>query len=180
MGKDFNNVRPLRTSGYRKRLCLFHFLSPILRMSLPDHHQNPHATCVIRTENSTKHCAFLPSPDNGNVLIGLTLVPENTNLSCLFKSPMSLDASTFFDGNDNAIYNPALCTSQTSSLTHTHPSPTTAGQVTEELSWFCNLILLSQPQAICTRHFLCLEQSSSHPHFMWLNVFILQFTHPLV
>lgn len=149
-------------------------------VSLPDHHQNPCATCVIRTENSTKHCAFPSSPDNGNVLIGLTLVPENTNLSCLFKSPMSLAASTFFDGHDNAIYNPALCTSQTSSLTHTHPSPTTLSQVTEELSWFCNHILLSQPQAICTRHCLCLEHSSSHPRFTRLNAFMLQFTHHLV
>jgi len=54
-----------------------------------------------------------------NVLIGLTLVPENTNISCLFKSPISLDEYKFFNMDDNIIYNTTWSISQASSLPNT-------------------------------------------------------------
>lgn len=50
-----------------------------------------------------------------NVLIGLTLVPENTNISCLFKSLISFDEYKFFNMGDNILYNPTQITDLISS-----------------------------------------------------------------
>ena len=84
---------------------------------------------------------------------------------------------------DSVLYNPILCPSQTSSLPYS-PSPvlvcTTLRQSTGKFSWFCHHILLSQPQAICTCHFLHLEHFPPVPYLTWINLFILQFTYHLL
>ena len=119
-----------------------------------------------------------------NVLIGLTLVLENINLSCLFKSPISLDESKFCDMRDSVDtlqLNPVSFTNLISSI-HPPPTlaPTTFGQSIRKFSWFYHHILLSQPQAICLCHFLRLEHCSPLLHFTWLNLFIFQFTYHLL
>lgn len=99
------------------------------------------------------------------------------------KSPISLNEPKFFDMRDSVLYNPILCPSQTSSFPYS-PSPVlvcaTLRQSIGKFSWFCHHILVSQPQAVCTCHFLCLEHFPSVPYFTWINLFILRFTHHLL